>query len=312
MARVFLSTAIVVVVSLSRVEAGGALEGALLNGDVNCSGGVDISDASYLLNWLFLGGQAPCPLADPPHLVEQITTLDAELSQAEAALDECEVNLEHSQVTLIETFPTPTDTAVVVRFPLPGATAAAIAVGLPRQGKVPGISYCFDAADCRLVYAWQGGFLDLSGSLGKRMEYPRLLGEIFYRATRFPLRIGDRDRIPARRFRGYRMVEGFPEFRYEIDGLDIREHIVPSRSGSGFVHEFRIERVDRSMWFVVDENQAVGWTSTVGEFRRTEDGKRGELDIPRGENVRFDVSVIRHESTEPGELDLSDEEGAER
>ena len=139
------------------------------------------------------------------------------------------------------------------------------------------------------------------------MAYPRLLGEIFYRTTRFPLRVGDRDRIPARRFRGYRIARGVPEFRYEIDGLDTRERIVPLRSGSGFVHEIRIERVDRPMWFVVDENQAVGWTSTVGEFRPSQDGRHGTLDIPRGEDVRFDVRVIRQEPTEPTEPTEPDE-----
>lgn len=40
---------------------GGAVAG---NGDVNGSGGIDISDAVFLLNWLFSGGPdpAPCPV----------------------------------------------------------------------------------------------------------------------------------------------------------------------------------------------------------------------------------------------------------
>ncbi len=200
-----------------------------------------------------------------------------------------------------ETFPAPVHTAVVVRFPLPGATAAAIAVGLPRQGKSPAISYCFDAAVCRLVYAWQGGFLDLSGSLGKQMEHPRLLGEIFYRTGDFPLRIGEEERVPTRRFHGYRIVDGSPEFRYEADRIDIRERILPARSADGFVHEFRIERVDGRMWFVVDDSQPVRCTSTVGEFRLSRDGRHRALAIPRGRDVRFDVGVIRSEPDEPDE-----------
>jgi len=77
--------------------------GALQNGDVNCDGRIDINDAVYVLLWLFLSGQAPCLLADPPHLVEQITTLDDELSQADAALDECEADFDQSQAALVET-----------------------------------------------------------------------------------------------------------------------------------------------------------------------------------------------------------------
>ena len=45
---------------------------ATVNGDVNCDEKIDIADAVYLLNWLFLGGPkpcefdvAPCPLPDP-------------------------------------------------------------------------------------------------------------------------------------------------------------------------------------------------------------------------------------------------------
>ena len=48
------------------------INGASLNGDTNCDGGRDLSDAVLLLNWLFLGGNRPCALADTPHLVERV------------------------------------------------------------------------------------------------------------------------------------------------------------------------------------------------------------------------------------------------
>ena len=189
----------------------------------------------------------------------------------------------------IEALPAPAHEAVIQRFPMPGATAAAIAVGMPRQGKDPGVSYCFDAADCRLVYAWQGGFIDLRGSLAKKMAYPEILGQIFYRTGAFPFRTGKIDSVPRRRFRGYRIADGFPEFRYEIDGIDVRERIVPLRPERGFAQEFRIEGVDSPLWFVVEANQKVTLTSTVGVF------ENGVLKIPPGENVRFDVKVAREE-----------------
>jgi len=46
-------------------EGGGAGNNPVGNGDVNGDGGIDISDASSLLNFLFLGGPAPlpCPLS---------------------------------------------------------------------------------------------------------------------------------------------------------------------------------------------------------------------------------------------------------
>jgi hypothetical protein len=39
---------------------------AVENGDVNADGGRDISDAIYILNYLFIGGPAPLPLGCEP------------------------------------------------------------------------------------------------------------------------------------------------------------------------------------------------------------------------------------------------------
>ena len=59
------------VVSMRRLPAhtqgGGAGNVSVGNGDINCDGAINISDASFLLNWLFLGGDEPCAVgrADP-------------------------------------------------------------------------------------------------------------------------------------------------------------------------------------------------------------------------------------------------------
>lgn len=46
-------------------EGGGAGITPSGNGDVNCDGAINISDASYLLGWLFLGSDAPCAFPEP-------------------------------------------------------------------------------------------------------------------------------------------------------------------------------------------------------------------------------------------------------
>ena len=38
--------------------------GPAANGDVNCDGEINISDALFLMNWLFSGGEAPCAGSD--------------------------------------------------------------------------------------------------------------------------------------------------------------------------------------------------------------------------------------------------------
>ncbi|MFN0103642.1 MAG: c-type cytochrome [Bryobacteraceae bacterium] len=118
--------------------------------------------------------------------------------------------------------------AVVVRWDMPEATPAAIAVGLPG-----GFSYCFDAGRSKLLYAWRGGFLDMTGTLLRKTDNKKLtptagiIGEIFWRAGNdYPVLVGNDKRTPQRKFKGYRLVDGAPEFRYLLDGMLITERLV--------------------------------------------------------------------------------------
>jgi hypothetical protein len=187
-----------------------------------------------------------------------------------------------------EESPVPTREAIVIRWDMPEATPAAIAVGMP-----DGISYCFDAGESRLRYAWLGGFVDMSGTLHRKVDEnkltptAKLIGEIFYRSDEFPIRIGTLDHIPARQFRGYRLIEGYPQFHYQVDGIDVYERIVPAKSKKGLTRELTIGRVDRPMWLLAGQTAGVAVSSTIGQFR---DGK---LSLARGNNVRVDVTVVK-------------------
>ena len=179
-----------------------------------------------------------------------------------------------------ESKPVPTDRAIVVRWDMPEATPAAIAVGLPG-----GISYCFDAGESKLRYAWRDGFVDMSRTLLNKKnrqtnltETAEIIGNIFFREGGFPIRVGDRDRIPQRRFRGYRLVDSIPEFHYQVDGISVFERIEPT--DGGLVRKFRIVDVQQPMWFVPTEAEGV-------EIRSTLDG----FAIPSGETVLFEVTI---------------------
>lgn len=76
--------------------------GALVSGDVNCNGVVEISDAVYLLNWLFVGGGRPCPLADPPGLVERVSQLEKKLASCNTDLETAKAELVSTQTALAE------------------------------------------------------------------------------------------------------------------------------------------------------------------------------------------------------------------
>ncbi len=180
-----------------------------------------------------------------------------------------------------EALPVPSDKPIVIRWDMPEATPAAIAVGLPG-----GISYCFDAGESRLRYAWRGGFLDMNRTLLAKKnretdltETAEIVGEVFYREGEFPIRVGDRRRIPQRRFRGYRLDDSIPEFHYEVDGVTVHERIVAV--GGAVVRRFRLLGVREPMWFVPTSGQAVEIRSTLNGFT-----------IPAGEVVSFEVTIV--------------------
>ena len=179
-----------------------------------------------------------------------------------------------------ETRPVPEDRAIVVRWDMPEATPAAIAVGLPG-----GISYCFDAGEAKLLYAWRGGFVDMSRTLLNKKnrqtnltETAEIIGDIFFREGLYPIRVGDRDRVPQTRFRGYRLVDSVPEFHYQVDGISVYERIEPV--DGGLVRRFRIVDVQQPMWFVPVEAEGVEILSTLDGFA-----------IPSGETVLFEVTI---------------------
>ncbi len=128
------------------------------------------------------------------------------------------------------------DRTVVLRTFLEHAGSRGIAVGFPA-----GIHVGFDAEACRLADAWRGDFLDASGAWAGRggqvaggrgpdvwigpQGPPIVFGA---RPERWPRAIG---REAGYRFRGYLLDEaGTPTFRYEVDGVEVRERIEPRRA----------------------------------------------------------------------------------
>ena len=180
-----------------------------------------------------------------------------------------------------ESVPVPRNRAIVVRWDMPEATPAAIAVGLPG-----GISYCFDAGESRLRYAWRGGFVDLTRTLLTKKnretnltETAQIVGDVFFREGRYPLRVGAEDRIPQRRFLGYRLVDSVPEFHYLVDGVSVHERITPVEKG--IARRFRLEDVRQAMRFVPAANEGVEIRSTLEGF-----------EVPPAGLVEFEVTVV--------------------
>ena len=182
--------------------------------------------------------------------------------------------------------PVPSDAAIVVRTVMPEATPAAIAVGMPG-----GFSYCFDAGAHRLLYAWRGEFLDLEATLHKKTGddgytlTPRIPGRRFFRSARFPFRLADSGGLPDKRFRGYRIRDGVPEFHYSVGGAEVYERIRSTGGADEFRWEFRIERVQVPLRFDAGIEGPVRITASRGTV------EEGNVRIRVDGDTRFEILV---------------------
>ncbi len=117
--------------------------------------------------------------------------------------------------------------------PVPGL-AAAIGVNFG-----PALSYVFDTTEARLMYAWQGGFVDMTpywGDVqkGSRVSFdyvPRLVGTMFYKAAgKDPIELGGKSisELGPRVFTGYRLEKGVPVFEFSAGATRFTLTLKPS------------------------------------------------------------------------------------
>lgn len=123
--------------------------------------------------------------------------------------------------------------------PIPGI-AAAVAVNFG-----PSLSYTFDTTECRFLYAWQGGFLDMTPywgdtRKGSRISFdyvPRLIGTLFHKTSgRHPIEIDGKSLsdLGPRVYQGYHLNEGVPVFEYRVGEHEITFSARPAPDALSF------------------------------------------------------------------------------
>ena len=105
-----MATALMVFAPWGSGAVAGEPVGATINGDVNCSGRLDLADAIFSLNYLFLGGEEPCPFVEPvgggpevEALELQLAARDQQIAALRADLTGVQVELSRSLGDLIRT-----------------------------------------------------------------------------------------------------------------------------------------------------------------------------------------------------------------
>jgi mono/diheme cytochrome c family protein len=129
------------------------------------------------------------------------------------------------------------------------------------------LSFVFDTTEGRLLYAWQGGFLDMFPYWGDsitrgamvQMDYlPRLIGRLFYRASgSHPVEIDGRSvtGAGAPRFLGYELDRGQPIFAVRHGAHTLTTRVVPDRAGVRL--EFSVEPVAQLSFRREDDRYSV-------------------------------------------------------
>ena len=86
-AMLFSAIAMLGVLSMRGLPArGGSVPGATLNGDVNCDGKVDISDAISVIQYAFYGGTAPCAIAEDPTVLDKLDALASQIAALQTSV----------------------------------------------------------------------------------------------------------------------------------------------------------------------------------------------------------------------------------
>ncbi|WP_128544003.1 plastocyanin/azurin family copper-binding protein [Larkinella soli] len=174
------------------------------------------------------------------------------------------------------TFPT------LYRTFMPDCGPAGIAVGLPGNQ-----SYCWDAGACRLRYAWSGGFVDMTDQWdGNGRKPTHVIGDVYFRdKAGFPIRFSNTIVEPQVKFKGYRLVNRYPEFRYIANGIEVRELIKPLEKGRGLVRQFSLGPVAGPVYFVCKPGDGVKYRPSVGKI------EGGLMRLPTG-TKQFTITMI--------------------
>lgn len=130
-----------------------------------------------------------------------------------------------------KTSPTYTARPQVQRIFMPNAGPAAIAVALDETN-----SLCWDAGECRLRYAWTGGFIDgFPYWRGNGSSLATVVGTVKYTEAKSPFGTPGEGK-----FLGYTMKDKLPTFRYQIGAQTVTERFTPAKEGAGFQRTFTI------------------------------------------------------------------------
>lgn len=180
----------------------------------------------------------------------------------------------------------------------------------------PALAYAFDTTECRPLYAWQGGFLDMTPYWGDRQRgsrvsfdyVPRLVGNVFHMATGpHPVQIGGRNAADlGLEYTGYRLEKEIPTFGFKAGEYHLDLTLRPSGKPLSFEAELTCTPPAPLEWkegtFSARGDGAVKFTHT-GANLGTHQGYKVKIDLSKpnikaGETLYNNYGCIGCHSTD--------------
>jgi len=176
------------------------------------------------------------------------------------------------------TSPTQAKRPLVQRMFMPDAGPAAIAVALDDS-----VSLCWDAGECRLRYAWNGGFIDgYPYWSGNGSSLAKILGNIRYVEKESPFA-----ETVDPRFLGYKIEDELPVFAYQVGSRKVTETFSAIADARGFTRSFKISPAPSGpIEMDMPSDQGVSYSSDKGTWTGS------KLKLKAADAAAFTIKIL--------------------
>jgi mono/diheme cytochrome c family protein len=162
------------------------------------------------------------------------------------------------------------------------------------------LSYCFDTTECRLLYTWNGPFMDMTRYWGaaagggrKSKDYvPVVNGPVWWRTSgSVPLQVPG-ETASAPRFTGYRKVQQVPVLLWRMGEVQVALRITPGAKPGEAVCRYTTVGATKGLSFALPADSAAQITADKGTRTGT------MLSFNTAEAAQFTITIA------PGEKPL--------
>ncbi|MBK8505071.1 MAG: hypothetical protein IPL46_24425 [Saprospiraceae bacterium] len=115
---------------------------------------------------------------------------------------------------------------------------------------------------------------------------PRLEIVFYQDRMSFPFKFDEDESDLVVEFKGYRLIEGFPEFHYKMNDIYVFELLTSNKQGS-LVRRFKFQNMIQDLWFIHGDGDGIGYQSNKGIW------KANRLKLNAKETADFTITMLK-------------------